>query len=82
MKCSFDLSNLLMKRLKEIKTIRILNDDDNQTILNYKRICSGDAPDDPLPKTVVLFRFETNDVPEVSVILLYTTLFITNFDLD
>ncbi len=66
MKRSFDLANLLMKRLKQIKTLRILNDDDNQGILTYKRICSGDAPNDPLPKTVVLFRFETTDVPEVS----------------
>jgi hypothetical protein len=72
MKCSFDLSNLLIKRLKQIKTIRILNDDDNQGIITYKRIFSGDAPDDPLPKTVVLFRFETNDVPEVSILLLFT----------
>jgi hypothetical protein len=66
MKRSFDLSNLLMKYLKQMKTLRILNDDDNQGVINYKRICSGDAPDDGLPKTVLLFRFETNDVPEVS----------------
>jgi len=70
MKSSFDLSNLLMKRLKQIQTIRIINNDDNQGIFSYKRICSGDAPDDPLPKTIVLFRFETNDVPEVSILLL------------
>jgi hypothetical protein len=70
MKSSFDLSNLLMKRLKQIQTIRIINNDDNQGIFSYKRICSGDAPEDLLPKTIVLFRFETNDVPEVSILLL------------
>jgi hypothetical protein len=67
MKCSFNLSNTLMKRLKQIKTIRILNDEnDQQGSFNYKRICEGDAPDEQLPKTIVLFRFETTDVPEVS----------------
>ena len=65
MKCSFDLSNLLMKSLKQNKTIRIINDDDDQENFTYKRICSGDAPDEPLPKTVILFRFETIDVPQV-----------------
>jgi hypothetical protein len=70
MKRSFDLSTLLMKRLKQNKTLRILNDDDDQDNFTYKRICSGDAPDEPLPKTVVLFRFETNDVPEVNIVLL------------
>jgi hypothetical protein len=67
MKCSFDLSNTLMKRLKQIKTIKILNDEnDQQSSFTYKRICEGDASDEQLPKTIVLFRFETTDVPEVS----------------
>ncbi|CAF3082990.1 unnamed protein product [Rotaria sp. Silwood2] len=67
MKHSSDLTNLLVKNLKHIKTLKLLIDinDDNQKTLTYKRICSGDAPDDPLPKTVVLFRFETSDVPEI-----------------
>ncbi|CAF3795091.1 unnamed protein product [Rotaria sp. Silwood1] len=65
MKHSFDLTNLLIKNLKQIKTLKILMDDDNQGTSTCKRICSGDAPDDSLPKTVVLFRFEANDVPEI-----------------
>ena len=69
MKCSFDLSNTLTKRLIQMKSMRILNDDYNnqpQSGLTYKRICSGEASDDPLPKTVVLFRYETLNIPEVS----------------
>ena len=67
MKSSLNLSNNLMKRLKQMKTIRILNDENDQpSNFTYKRICSGDAPDEQLPKTIVLFRFETTDVPEVS----------------
>lgn len=69
MKYSFDLSNTLMKRLIQMKSMRILNDDYNnqpQSNLTYKRICSGEASDDPLPKTVILFRFETLNIPEVS----------------
>ncbi|CAF1180790.1 unnamed protein product [Rotaria sordida] len=67
MKHSFDLTNLLIKKLKQIKTLKVLIDDDNQGILTYKRICSGDVPDDRLPNTVILFRFETNDVLEVCI---------------
>lgn len=69
MKCSFDLSNTLIKRLMQIKSIRILNDDHSnpsQNGLTYKRICSGEIPDDPLPKTIILFRFETLNIAEVS----------------
>jgi hypothetical protein len=63
-----------MKRLKQIKTVKILNDEnDQQGYFTYKRICSGDAPDEPLPKTVVLFRFETTDVPEVSPIVFFVS---------
>lgn len=65
-KCSFDLATLLFKRLKTISLIRILNDEYvHQSPYTYKRICSGDASDDLLPKTVILFRFETTDVPEI-----------------
>ncbi|CAF4137508.1 unnamed protein product [Adineta steineri] len=67
MKHSFNLVNSLMQRFKQIGTLRILNDDNNQGNLTFKRICSGEAPDDPLPKTIVIFRFETIDVPEVSI---------------
>ncbi len=69
MKSSFDLSNLLIKRLKQMETVRIINEDENQGSFNYKRIYSGDAPDESLPKTIVLFRFETNDIPEVRVMI-------------
>ncbi|CAF1067910.1 unnamed protein product [Adineta steineri] len=65
MKHSFNLVNSLMQRFKQIGTLRILNDDNNQGNLTFKRICSGDAPDDLLPKTIVIFRFETIDVPEI-----------------
>lgn len=71
LKHSFDLSNLLMKNLKQSKTFKILNDDDNYGMFTYKRICSGDLPDDPLPKTVVIFRFEADDVPQVSTYVLF-----------
>lgn len=75
MKCSFDLSNSLIKRLKQMKTIKILNDDDYQGNFTYKRICFGDVSDDLLPKSVILFRFETNEIPEVN------TFFFSNFNL-
>jgi glutamate/tyrosine decarboxylase-like PLP-dependent enzyme len=67
MKQSFHLTNLLIKRLKDIKTLRILNDVDQQENNTFQRLCSGDAPNDVLPKPVVIFRFESNDLPEVSV---------------
>lgn len=69
MKRSIDLSNLLVKSLKQIKTLRFLIDD-NPKISTYKCICSGDAPDEPLPKTVIIFRFEANDIPQVSLFLI------------
>ena len=68
MKRSFDLTALFTQRLKQMKTIRVLNYDDRTEMMNYKQICSGDAPADPLPKTVTLFRFETSDIPDVSTI--------------
>jgi hypothetical protein len=72
MKQSFDLSSLLITRLKQIKTLQIHNvddDDNNQETNNYNRICSGDAPNDLLPKPVVIFRFESNDKLEVSMLI-------------
>lgn len=83
MKCSFDLANLLTKRLAQIKTMRILNDDSyhQPSHLTYKRICSGDAPDEQLPKTIVLFRFETLNVPEVSSLELFHSSLIDLFRL-
>ncbi|CAF4726882.1 unnamed protein product, partial [Rotaria socialis] len=67
MKRSFELSNILMKNLKKIKTLKILTDDDNQGVFTYKRICSGDVSDEPLPKTMVIFRFQTTDVPNLHI---------------
>ena len=67
MKQSFDLTNLLITRLKQIKPIRIVNDVDGQETITYQRICSGDASDNVLPKSVVIFRFESDDIPDVSV---------------
>jgi hypothetical protein len=68
MKQSFDLSNLLFIRLKQIKALRILNHEDNQETNTYQRICSGNAPNDVLPKPVVIFRFQSDDLLEVSVL--------------
>jgi len=67
MKQSFDLSNLLFIRLKQIKALRILNHEDNQETNTYQRICSENAPNDDLPKPVVIFRFQSDDLLEVSV---------------
>ncbi|CAF4487866.1 unnamed protein product [Rotaria sp. Silwood1] len=64
MKVSFELTNLLLTNLNDIKRLRILNGDDNQEIYTYQRICSGDAPNIILPKPVAIFRFEPNDLPE------------------
>jgi hypothetical protein len=63
---SLELTNLFLKGLKQIHTISILNDDDQRTKMTYRRMCSGDAPDDSLPKTVIIFRFEDNNMAEVS----------------
>ncbi|CAF1206945.1 unnamed protein product [Adineta ricciae] len=66
MKHSFELVNLLSKRLKQMKTIRILNNDDYaQGVLTYQRICEGDTLNDPLPKTIIIFRFETTDILDI-----------------
>lgn len=66
LKCSFNLVNLLLKRLKQIPFIRILNDEDmNPNTYTYKCICSGGPSNDLLPKAIVLFRFETIAVPEI-----------------
>ena len=67
MKQSFNLTNLLVTRLQQIKMLRILNDIDQQENNTYQRICSGDAPNDVLPKPVVIFRFEADELLEVSV---------------
>jgi hypothetical protein len=68
MKQSFYLTNLLITRLKQIKTLQILNDEDNQESNTYQRICSGEAINDVLPKPVVIFRFQANDTSQVSVL--------------
>ncbi|CAF4437161.1 unnamed protein product [Rotaria sp. Silwood2] len=73
MKISFDLTNLLLTSLQHIKRLRILNDDDNQEAYTYQRICSGDAPNDILPKPVVIFRYEPDDISEVSVRIIKIT---------
>jgi hypothetical protein len=74
MKQSFYLTNLLITRLKQIKTLRILNDEDNQETNTYQRICSGDAPNDILPKPVVIFRFQSNDISDVSILKIMINL--------
>ncbi len=68
MKQSFDLTDLLIKRLKQIETLQILNDEDNQESNTYQRICSGEAINDVLPKPVVIFRFQADDTSQVSVL--------------
>ncbi|CAF3554175.1 unnamed protein product [Adineta steineri] len=65
MKQSFDLANLLLTRLKQIKTIHIINDEDNNETYTYQRICSGDAPNDVLPKSLVIFRFQSDNIAEL-----------------
>ncbi len=66
MKQSFHLTNILIKRLQQIKTIEILIEKDNQEINTYQRICSNNGSHDLLPKSVVIFRFQTNDLFEVN----------------
>jgi len=66
MKQSFNLTNILIKCLQQIKTIEILNEKDNQEINTYQRICSTGASQDLLPKSVVIFRFQANDLAEIN----------------
>ncbi|CAF2076967.1 unnamed protein product [Rotaria magnacalcarata] len=66
MKQSFDLTNLLIKNLKDIKRLRILNEDNDQEVYTYQRICSGDASNQSLPKPVVIFRYEPDDLSELA----------------
>ncbi|UJR20947.1 hypothetical protein I4U23_024056 [Adineta vaga] len=64
MKQSFEMAYFLLTRLKQIKHIRILNDDREQENNTYQRICSGNASDEILPTSVVIFRFEYHDERE------------------
>ena len=82
MKNSFHVTNLFIRRLKQMKTFRIINDNDDRGVLTYKHICSGEAPNDPLPKAVVLFRFETIDIPEVCMSLISLIHIYTWFSLE
>lgn len=70
MKQSADLTSSLLKSLKTIKRLRILNDEINPDTYNYSRICSGNAPKEFLPKLVVIFRFEPIDETEVSLFII------------
>jgi hypothetical protein len=63
---SFRLATFVLRGLKQIKTLRILNDDQQRNAMTYRTICAGDAPDDLLPRTTVIFRFQTFDIPEVN----------------
>ena len=65
MKQSFNLTDNLIKRLKEIPTMEIL-DYDQEEMMTYQRICSNQMGIDSLPKSVVIFRFHSKDLPEVS----------------
>ncbi|CAF0842851.1 unnamed protein product [Adineta ricciae] len=58
MKLSFELADLLLTRLKQTKHIRILNDECEKEYNTYSRICSDDALDNGLPRSVVVFRFQ------------------------
>ena len=66
MKKSFDLTNLLLIGLNKIETIRILNVEDNQNFYTYERICSSNKLKNILPQAVVIFRFEVNNMSNVS----------------
>lgn len=66
MEHSFELVNLFYKGLKQMKTFRILIDENQKASMDYRRICSNNAPPGNLLKAVLAFRFETHDVPEVS----------------
>lgn len=66
MKHSFDLSNLFLQRAKPMTTLRIVNDDDLQGTQTYQRICSGNSANEELPKAVVVFRFQPDEIPQVS----------------
>lgn len=66
MKQSFDLTKLLLNNLKQIKNIQILNEEDNQQITTYQRICLDNTINDILPKPVVIFRFQVDDTTDVS----------------
>jgi hypothetical protein len=79
MKQSFDLTNLLLTHLKQIKSLQILNDEDNQDMITYQRICSGDASNDVLPKPIVIFRFQSNDTSDVSLLRIIINLIYCKF---
>lgn len=64
MKQAFHLTESLIKRLKDIPTMKIL-DDDPKEISTYERICANQMGNDPLPKSVVIFRFQSKDLPQV-----------------
>lgn len=60
MKQSFDLTNSFIQRLKQIPTMAIVNQDEDEDLNTYQRLCSNETLTDQLPKSVVIFRFYSN----------------------
>jgi len=62
MKHSFDLTKIFIQRLKQIPTVSIVNQDQNEEFNTYQRICSNENLNELLPKSVVIFRFYSDQV--------------------
>ena len=61
MKQAFHLTDSLITRLKQIETIEIL--DDGEENITYHRLCSNQVSNENLPRSVVTFRFQSKDRP-------------------
>lgn len=70
MKQAFQLTTNLFTRLKQISTMEILDDDndndDEHESHTYQRLCSNSISNEILPRSVIVFRFHSKDLSEVS----------------
>ena len=72
MKHSFSLANFYLKKLRQVPLLRIINDLERKEKLTYRSIFAGDVPDEVLPNTVVIFRYEGDADQTVSILFLFS----------
>lgn len=62
MQYCFQLTNVLMKNVRQVKEIVVINENNLTSKENYHQLSSNSVPDNPLPKLLVIFRFEPADI--------------------
>jgi glutamate/tyrosine decarboxylase-like PLP-dependent enzyme len=66
MQHSFELAQSLQRCIANVSSLRLINGNDSQEKSNYDQIFSGNVTCDVLPSTIVVFRFEFDDLSHVS----------------